>query len=534
MSKELQNTTIAQNFYDIVKSFEKNQGLNLQDIVNAFSEETTKILSKIDPEVVVEYHLDEQNKTLTPILKSISVISDEEAEEYENSSEESLNKVLMLISFISLKDAHKINKELQEGDTIERELDLVALNQVVKNTKYAFILKTIHSSIQQGMSVLRKQRVYEHFKDRIGERVRIKFNTKNSDGSWNVQISEENETLTPAYLPANFISSKREIKGGQYGHATIINVEEDAKLSQVQVSVDSKENVEELFKRSIPEISEGLIEIVNTVRNPGERTKIAFKRSAIAPADFDVYGAVVGPNGQRIVSINAEIGEKIDVILYDEDIKKFIINAMNPARVHDVVAKNDGKYWVIVPKDALTPAIGRKGVNVSLASGLTNCSLDILSDVDAEKQGIVFEKNAAPFERKLPERKSPRTVRKSPLFDLDKVSVSAESFERDVLKFTEQEFEDIDTTSFDLDFEELFKKHSDNEKKVEEKPQTIDEIAAELSQKEENKAQAKIDVEDYRKVKEAIEGFKVDDDLSSFGLDEFDLEDFMDDEDWEE
>ncbi|AIA29768.1 transcription termination factor NusA [Mycoplasmopsis californica] len=533
----ISNAQMALNFYEIVKSFEQNQKLNLDDIINVFNEETTKILSKIDPEIEVEYILDETKKTLTPIIKTMVVISDDEANEYLSQGDN--EKLLMYVTFISLTDAQKINPSAQEGDVIDKPLDLVQLNSAVKNTKYSFVLKTIHSSIQQGMSMLRKQRVYENFKDRIGERVRIKFNTKNSDGSWNVQITEENETLTPAYLPANLISSKRQIKGGQYDYATITHVEEEAKLSQVQVSVDSKENVIELLKRSIPEISEGVIEIFDAVRQPGERTKVAFKLSELAPTDFDIFGAIIGPNGQRINAVSQEIGEKIDVILYDEDPIKFIKNAMSPARVLDVVIKADSisnnAFWVVVAKEYLTPAIGRRGVNVTLASALTGRNIDIISQAEADAKKLVYNKqtyDSASHTRNT--RKNTRITHKNNMFyDLDKVSVFADSFEKDVEEFKESEFQNIDHSQMDWDVNELYGKPAVEPKTEVEKPLTIDEIAAQLSAEEAKKEQTRVDVEDYRKVKEAIEAFKVDDDLSNFGLDDFDLEDFMNDEDWD-
>ncbi|MBU4689560.1 hypothetical protein [Mycoplasma zalophidermidis] len=545
MSKT-EKVSMSHSFYEIVKSFEENQKLNLSDIVNVFSEETTKILSKIDPEVEVEYILNEENQTLTPVIKSMIVISDEEAQGYINSSmtpgRES-DVLLMHITYISLSDAKAIDKSLEEGDTVERVLDLERLSEAVKNTKYPNLLKTIHSSIKQGMSSLRKQKVFETFKDKIGERVRIQFNARNADGSWNVQITDEHDAPTTAYLPSNHISSRREIKAGQYAFATILSVEEEAKLSQVQVSMDSKENVEELLKRSIPEINEGIIEIVETVRQPGERTKVAFKASLLAPADFDVFGSIIGPNGQRITAINQEIGEKIDVILYDEDPKKFIRNAMSPARIIDVVEKTgEGQnpsrnvYWVIVAKDGLTPAIGRRGINVSLASNLTKCNLDVISEKDALEQGIKFDYSNAEEIKRSPIRRNARNNKKAFGFDvdLDKIKVSADSFDTDVLNFQEQEFADIDTSSFDLDFEELFKKHTTPEEIKAEQPQTVDEIAQQLEEESKNQHQVRNDVEDYKKVKEALKDFKVDDDLSSYGLDEFDLDEFLDDEDWED
>ncbi|BAW18229.1 transcription elongation protein NusA [Mycoplasmopsis bovigenitalium] len=535
MTKPIENS-IPHAFYEIVKSFEKKQGLNINDIIKVFSEETTKILSKIDPEVVVEYKLDDNSETLSPIIKSMIVISDEEANEYANASEN--EALLMHTSYISLSDAKAIDKNISLDDVFEKELDLTKLNFALKNTKFQSLLKTIHSSIQQGMSNLRKQKVYETFKNRIGERVHIQFNAKNSDGSWNVQIIDDKNTLTPAYLPSSLISSKKNIKVGQYDWATVYKVEEEAKLSQVQVSVDSKENVEEALKRNIPEINDGIIEIVNVVRQPGERTKVSFKLGKFAPENFDIFGAIIGPSGQRIMGLNKIIGEKIDAIIFESDPQKYIRNAMSPAKIIDVVAKNkfdanarQDSYWVIVAKDNLTPAIGRRGVNVSLASSLTGLNIDLITEDKAKEQKIEFTKMPDEQVKPLFKQRPPRTYSK-PLFDIDKITVSADSFDSDVQNFQEHEFKDIDTSEFDLDFEELFKKHN-SESKPKEENITIDDISKEFEKENDKKAAAKIDVEDYKKVKEAIEKFKVDDDLSSFGLDDFDISDFDVDEDWE-
>ncbi|TQC53995.1 hypothetical protein E1I18_00860 [Mycoplasmopsis mucosicanis] len=536
-------------FYNIAKHYETNQKIDINDIVRIFSGATTRILSKIDQDIEVEYILNEETKTLKPIIKTCIVIDDQEADEYANGDDN--DKLLLILTYISLTNARKIKSDAQIDDVISIDLDLKALDKAVENTKDPNILKKIHSSILQEISALKKQKVYECFKDKIGQRVGIRYSTKNADGSWNVQIESESLLSTSAFLPAAYISSKRNVKPGAYGHATITSVEEDSKLSQVQVSVDTKENVEELLKLSIPEIQDGLIEIVASIRQPGERTKIALKPSDLAPADYDVYGAVVGPNGNRINSICEKIGEKIDVILYDEDVKKYISQAMSPAKVIDVVPKDNNvegsrqNYWIIVPQDSLTPAIGRKGINVLLAAGLVGCNLEVISNTDALSKGIVFnnskkfEPNKKPNQQFNTNRHTQRPKRNGSLFDMNKVNVKADNFDADVLSFQENEFEGIDTTSFDLDFNELFKKHSESEAKKEKQEQskeiTIDDIAEELTRENAKKEQYKNDAEDYKRVKESIkENFKVDKDLSSFGLDDFDIDDFMDDEDWGE
>ena len=133
-----------------------------------------------------------------------------------------------------------------------------------------------------------------------------------------------------------------------------------------------------LFQQEVPEIYDGIIEVKSVARDPGSRAKIAVftKEKSIDPV-----GACVGMRGSRVQAVVNELqGEKIDIVLWSEDIATFVVNALGPAEVDKVIIEEDLKRIdVIVPDEQLSLAIGRKGQNVRLASALSGWSIDILT-----------------------------------------------------------------------------------------------------------------------------------------------------------
>jgi len=134
-----------------------------------------------------------------------------------------------------------------------------------------------------------------------------------------------------------------------------------------------------LFEVEVPEVYEGIVEIVSVAREPGSRSKIAVKSN---DADVDPVGACVGVNGTRVKSVVQELrGERIDIIPYSEDPVKFVINALAPAVVSEVMVDKSSKTMeVIVSDDQLSLAIGKKGQNVRLAARLTGWNIDVRSE----------------------------------------------------------------------------------------------------------------------------------------------------------
>ena len=144
--------------------------------------------------------------------------------------------------------------------------------------------------------------------------------------------------------------------------------------------------VKRLFELEIPEINEGIILVYSVAREPGVRTKIAVYSEN---ERVDAIGSCIGEKGTRINRIIEELnGEKIDIVLYDKDSAKFIENALSPAKNLHIFVTNDTEAMVIADLENFSLAIGKKGLNVKLASRLTHFKLDIKSIEQAKEEGI--------------------------------------------------------------------------------------------------------------------------------------------------
>jgi transcription termination/antitermination protein NusA len=141
----------------------------------------------------------------------------------------------------------------------------------------------------------------------------------------------------------------------------------------------------ELFKIEVPEVGQGLIEILGAARDPGLRAKIAVRSH---DSRIDPVGACVGMRGSRVQAVSNELaGERVDIILYDENPAQFVINAMSPAEVQSIVVDEESHSMdVAVAEDKLSQAIGRGGQNIRLASELTGWELNVMTESDAEEK----------------------------------------------------------------------------------------------------------------------------------------------------
>ncbi|WP_261368921.1 hypothetical protein [Mycoplasma struthionis] len=333
----------------------------------------------------------------------------------------------------------------------------------------------------------------------------------------------------------------------------IEEVKPDSKNAQVIVSsVDSK-LLNRLFEKEIPEIEQGLVEIVKIARIPGERSKVAIKKTDLAPEGLEEVGAIMGNGSERIDAISHQLkGEKIDVILYSDDIKDFIINAISPAKVIDIIQEKSEDsshqaFTVIVPNSQHTLAIGKKGQNVSLASELVKARLNILSQKQADEQGIKynFSNGNITLEqiqileegKKLQSNfKKKNIVSSKPSFSTFENSFNIDEFDEDLaeLRKKAQETNDVfsknvySSNPLELDDElenALSQMSNDLEQEEDQDTDPYSESISELAEKE------KVAEEDYEKITSTkMKDFKRDDDLSA-GLEDLDLSD-LEDEDW--
>src|SRR6188508_3356348 len=166
-------------------------------------------------------------------------------------------------------------------------------------------------------------------------------------------------------------------------HMILREVRSEARGPQLFLSRTSPDFLIELFKLEVPEVGQGLIQILGAARDPGVRAKIAVK--SLEPR-VDPVGACVGMRGSRVQAVSNEIaGERVDIIPHDENPAQFVINSMSPAEVLSIVVDEDSHSMdIAVAEDKLSQAIGRGGQNIRLASQLTGWDLNVMTESDAE------------------------------------------------------------------------------------------------------------------------------------------------------
>jgi N utilization substance protein A len=172
------------------------------------------------------------------------------------------------------------------------------------------------------------------------------------------------------------------VRPGDRLRGYLFDVRAEAKGPQLFVSRTAPELLIALFKLEVPEVGEGMIEILGAARDPGVRAKIAVRTQ---DPRIDPVGACVGMRGSRVQAVSNELnGERVDIILYDDNPAQFVINAMSPADVVSIVIDEEARSMDVAVKDEnLSQAIGRYGQNVRLASQLTGWELNVMNEEDA-------------------------------------------------------------------------------------------------------------------------------------------------------
>jgi transcription termination/antitermination protein NusA len=248
--------------------------------------------------------------------------------------------------------------------------------------------QTAKQVILQRIREAERMMVFDEFQDRVGEL--ITGIIQQSDNRYTlVQLRDRVEALLPR---------SEQVWNERYDHgmrvkAVITDVSAEGKGPSIVVSRRTPELIKQLFELEVPEVADGLVEIVGVAREPGYRSKIA----VISHADgVDPVGACVGPRGSRVRMVVSELrGEKIDIIPYNEEPARFVAKALSPARVREVLVDDDDKQaTVVVPDDQLSLAIGREGQNARLAAKLTGWRVDIKSETDfSQEDDIAYEED---------------------------------------------------------------------------------------------------------------------------------------------
>jgi transcription termination/antitermination protein NusA len=272
---------------------------------------------------------------------------------------------------ISFEQAEKLDPEVQLNDEIGSKMENIAeLGRIAAQSAKQVII--------QKMKDAEADVIFEMYKDRKGEVV-----------NGIVQRFERGNVIvnlgrTDAILPSTEQMPRRSYRQGDRIRALLLDVRTGTRDPQLVLSRSSSEFLVKLFTMEVPEIQEGVVRIVNAMREPGSRAKIAVTSSE---SDVDPVGACVGMKGSRVQNVVQELqGEKIDIVPWSPDPAKYVSNALAPAQVSLVVVDEETKtLQVIVPDDQLSLAIGRQGQNVRLASKLLGWRIDVYSEAKYAK-----------------------------------------------------------------------------------------------------------------------------------------------------
>ncbi|MBT8368812.1 MAG: transcription termination/antitermination protein NusA [Deltaproteobacteria bacterium] len=266
---------------------------------------------------------------------------------------------------ISLEEGRKLDPECEIGDSLGTKMDTSTFGRIAAQSAKQVII--------QKMKDAEKDAVYANFIDRKGELING-IVQRVDRGDIIVNLGQ-----TDGAVPVREQVPRESYRRGDRIRAYILDVLQESRGPQIVLSRTHPNFIVDLFRTEVPEISEGIVNIMGASREPGVRAKIAVASNNY---DIDPVGACVGMKGSRVQNVVQELrGEKIDIIPWHVDPAKFVCNALAPAEISRVIIdEDDNAMEVIVPDEFLSIAIGKKGQNVRLASKLTGWHLDVKSE----------------------------------------------------------------------------------------------------------------------------------------------------------
>lgn len=273
---------------------------------------------------------------------------------------------------ITLSAARAEDAKLEPGDYVEEEIESIAFGRIAAQTAKQVIVQKVREA--------ERAKVVDAFKDKLGSL--ITGVVKRLDrGSVILDLGSNAE----AVIPKSELIPKEAVRMGDRLRGFLYDIRTDVRGPQLFVSRTSPQLVIELFKLEVPEVGDGLIEILGAARDPGLRAKISVRSH---DPRIDPVGACVGMRGSRVQAVSNELGgERVDIILWNDNPAQFVINAMSPAEVASIVMDEESHAMdIAVKEENLSQAIGRGGQNVRLASQLTGWVLNVMSEQKANEK----------------------------------------------------------------------------------------------------------------------------------------------------
>ncbi len=271
---------------------------------------------------------------------------------------------------LTLDEAREKKEDAQLGELIEEKIESIEFGRIAAQTAKQVIVQKVREA--------ERAQVVDAYRERLGEIIAGTVKKVTRD-SVIVDLGNNAEAL----LAREHIIARETFRVGTRIRALLKEIRSENRGPQLILSRTAPEMIIELFRIEVPEIAEGLIEIMAAARDPGSRAKIAVRSK---DKRIDPQGACIGMRGSRVQAVSGELnGERVDIVLWDDNPAQFVINAMAPAEVAAIIVDEDTPTMdIAVAEDNLAQAIGRSGQNVRLASQLSGWTLNVMSEADIQ------------------------------------------------------------------------------------------------------------------------------------------------------
>ena len=273
---------------------------------------------------------------------------------------------------LRLIDAVDVDPNAEVDGYVEEPMESVEFGRIAAQTAKQVIVQKVREA--------EREQVVEEYKHREGELVSGIVKRVDRNGAY-VDLGNNAE----GFIPREDLIPREPIKPQDRIKSLLREVRAEPRGPQLFLTRTSPKFLIELFRIEVPEVGQGLIEILGAARDPGLRAKIAVRS---LDSRIDPVGACVGMRGSRVQAVSNELaGERVDIILYDENPAQFVINAMSPADVISIVVDEDAHSMdLAVEEEKLSQAIGRGGQNIRLASELSGWELNVMTESAAEEK----------------------------------------------------------------------------------------------------------------------------------------------------
>lgn len=344
------------NLIDALKEVTTEKNIPMEVLINAIKEALVVAYRKTsEADENVEVRLIEETGEFR-VISYRTVIDSEDLDEPDRQ--------------YTLEEAKELDPDAQPGDIVEEDVTPSDFGRIAA--------QTVKQVVSQKLKEVERDQIYREFENKIGSILNGK-----------VQRVERRQVFVEFDKADAVIPQSEQIPGemfriGDRIRAYILDVKPTTKGPQIVLSRSNPKFVEMLFKQTVPEISDGIVEIKSSSREPGLRVKISVSTN---DSKVDPVGACVGLKGSRIKGVVDELnGEKIDIVRYSDDPVEYVTNALSPAKIQSVKVSEDHRNALaIVTKNQLSLAIGKGGQNAKLATQLTGIKIDIKTEEDIER-----------------------------------------------------------------------------------------------------------------------------------------------------